>query len=187
MLYLGEEELIIFVLLNFRISIFTREVEQRSSLLAKMVINGPAGLWVFPHLLGPNSYIGVTFKFLQSFLMTVILFTPCLGMLGGVAVFHLRNFCGWWNHYYSHVSICRSLEERLDRVLWCHYFWLDSLCWESNWVIVDGSDRQLSLITLENNLPFCSALLIFLVGTMEKSELFLSSAGLQVPRRWEHC
>lgn len=50
-------------------------------------------------------------------------------------------------------------------------------------MIVDGCDRQLSLINVENNLPFCSALLILLVGTMEKSKLFLSSAGLQVPSR----
>lgn len=95
MLYLGEEELIIFILLNFCITVFTGEVEQRSSLLAKMLVNGPVGLWVFPHLLGPNSNLGVTFKFLQLLLMTMILFTLCLGALGGVAVFNLRNFCGW--------------------------------------------------------------------------------------------
>lgn len=83
------------MLFNFYIAVFTGEVEQRSSLLAKMLINSPVGLWVFPHLLGPNSSLGVTFKFLQSFLMTAILFTPCLGVLGGVAVFCLRNFCGW--------------------------------------------------------------------------------------------
>lgn len=60
-----------------------------------MLINGPVRLWVFPHLLGPNSNLGVTFKLFQSFLMTTVLFTPSLGVLGGVAVFHLRNFCGW--------------------------------------------------------------------------------------------
>lgn len=48
---------------------------------------------------------------------------------------------------------------------------------------VDGCDKQMSLISLENNLLFCSVWLIPLVGTMEKSELFLSSAELQVPRR----
>lgn len=93
-LYLGEEESIIFLLLNFCISIFT-EVEERSSLLATTPINNPVGLWVFPHLLGPNSNLGVAFTFLQSFLMTTVLFTACLGVMGGVAVFHLRNFCGW--------------------------------------------------------------------------------------------
>lgn len=50
-------------------------------------------------------------------------------------------------------------------------------------MIVDGCDKQMSLISLENNLPFCSVWLILLVGTVEKRELFLSSAELQVPRR----
>lgn len=94
MLYLGEQELLVFVLLSFYITVFA-EVELRSSLLAKILIDGPVGLWVFPHLLGPNSNLGVTFKFFQSCLMTTVLFTLCLGVLGGVAVFHLRNFCGW--------------------------------------------------------------------------------------------
>lgn len=80
--------------ISFYITVFT-EVEPRSFLLAKMLIKVPVGLWVFPHLLGPNSNLGVTFKLFQSFLMTTVLFTPCFGVLGGVAVFHLRNFCGW--------------------------------------------------------------------------------------------
>lgn len=80
---------------SFYITVFTEEAELRSFLLAKMLIKGPVGLWVFPHLLGPNSSLGVTFKLFQSFLMTTALFTPSLGVLGGVAVFHLRNFCGW--------------------------------------------------------------------------------------------
>lgn len=94
LLYLEEQELLVFILLSFYITVFT-EVALRSSLLGKILINGPVGLRVFPHLVGPNSNLGVTFKFFQSILMTTVLFTLCLGVLGGVTVFHLRNFCGW--------------------------------------------------------------------------------------------
>lgn len=80
---------------HFYITIFPGKGKEKSSLLDKKHINGPLGLRVFPHLLGPNSNLGVTFKFFKSFIMTTILFIPCLGVLGGVAVFHLRNFCGW--------------------------------------------------------------------------------------------
>lgn len=80
---------------HFYITIFPGKGKEKSSLLDKKHINGPVGLRVFPHLLGPNSNLGVTFKFFKSFIMTTILFIPCLGVLGGVAVFHLRNFCGW--------------------------------------------------------------------------------------------
>lgn len=89
-LYLGKKRID-----HFYITIFPGKGKEKSSLLDKKHINGPVGLRVFPHLLGPNSNLGVTFKFFKSFIMTTILFIPCLGVLGGVAVFHLRNFCGW--------------------------------------------------------------------------------------------